>query len=147
MLRLFFKDTHSGVTVEALAIVEGRVELDVSRLWDLSEVLHINVAQATKLCVDRTEQGVVRMAGIAGMIAGNEIVLKVPGRDVTRVIDVEAAAEIGHHVAGKAELRARGSLHVFRVAQSNTHYWQNKERHKGQNLAAPHSREFGTRRH
>jgi hypothetical protein len=60
--------------------------------------------------MDRAEQGVVRMAGIASLITGNEIVLKMPGRDVTRVINVEAAAEIVDNLAGEAELRARGSL-------------------------------------
>jgi hypothetical protein len=45
VLRLFFKGAHSRVAVEKLAVVEGCVELDVSRLSDLSKVLHINVAQ------------------------------------------------------------------------------------------------------
>ena len=44
MLRLFFKGAHSRVAVETLAVVEGCVALDVSRLSDLSKVLHINVA-------------------------------------------------------------------------------------------------------
>ncbi len=79
-------------------------------MWDFPEILHINVAQSTKFGMDRAEQGVVRMAGIASPITGNEIVLKMPGRDVTRVINVEAAAEIVHNLAGEAELRARGSL-------------------------------------
>jgi hypothetical protein len=79
-------------------------------VWDLPEILHINVAQSTKFGMDRAEQGVVRMAGIASLITGNEIVLKMPGRDVTRVINVEAAAEIVDNLAGEAELRARGSL-------------------------------------
>lgn len=79
-------------------------------MWDLPEILHINGAQSTKFGMDRAAQGVVRMAGIARLITGNEIVLKMPGRDVTRVINVEAAAEIVHNLAGEAELRARGSL-------------------------------------
>ena len=147
MLRLFFKGAHSRVAVETLAVVEGCVELDVSRLWHLPDVLHINVAQSAKFGVGSTEHGVVRMAGIAGMIARNEIVLKMLGRDVTRVVDVEAAAEIVHNVAGEAELRAGGALHVFRVTQSNRHCGQNEKRRKGQNLAASLSREFGAGGH
>jgi hypothetical protein len=45
VLRLFFKGAHSRVAVETLTVVEGCVELDVSRLSDLSKVLRINVAQ------------------------------------------------------------------------------------------------------
>jgi hypothetical protein len=133
--------------MEALAIVEGSVELDVGGLWDMAEVLHINVAQAAEFGVDGAEHGVVRMAGIAGMIAGNEIVLKMRGWDVAGIIDVEASAKIDHDVAGEAELGAGGTLHVFRVSQPNGQYRQDEERHKGQNLAAARSREFGASGH
>jgi hypothetical protein len=70
-----------------------------------------------------------------------------PGWDVTWVIDVKASTKIGHDVAGETELGAGGALHVFRVAQSNRQYRQDEERHKGQNLAAARSREFGAGGH
>ena len=113
VLWLLFEGAHSGVAVQALAVVEGGVELDVGRLWHFAEVLHINVPQPAKFGVDGAEHSVVRVAGVAGMIAGNKIILKMPGGDVTRIIHVEALAEIVHDVAGEAELRAGGAFHVF----------------------------------
>src|SRR5579864_3913357 len=79
------------------------------------------------------------------MVAGNEIVLKVLGGDVTGVVHVEASAEIMHDVAGKAEACALGALHVLRETQPAAQNRQNEQRYESKNLAAAHARELGTR--
>ena len=100
MTGLFVKGAHARMAMQALAIVERAVELDLGGLWDFPEILYINVAQPAKFGMERAEHGVIRMARVARMIAGNEIVLKMLGRNVTGIIHVQAAAKIVHNVAG-----------------------------------------------
>ena len=147
MLRLLFENAHSGVAVQALAVVEGGVELYVSGLRDFAEVLHINMSQPAKFSVDCAKHGVVGVAGVAGMIAGNEIILKMPGWDVARIIHVKALAEIVHDMAGEAELSAGGALHVLGVTEADRHNWQDKESDEGQNFSASYPRKFGASGH
>src|SRR4029077_19822342 len=67
------------VAVEALAIVVRRVELDGMR--DRANVLDINVAQAAQLGPHAAIENVIGMAGVAGLIGRNAVVLKVGGGD------------------------------------------------------------------
>ena len=136
VLRLLFEGAHAGVAVQAFAVVESGVEPDVCGFWDRADVLHINVAQPAEFGVEGAEHGVVGMAGVAGVIAGDKIVLEMRRRNVTGIVHVEASAKVVHDVAGETELCAGGTLHVFGIAKANRYYRQNEERHEGQNFAA-----------
>ncbi len=145
VLGFLFEGAHSGVAVQAFAIVVRGVELDVGGLRNGADVLDVNVAESAELGMESAKHGVVGVAGVAGVIARNQIVLEMRGRCVAGIVDVKAASKIMHDVAGEAELRAGGALHVLGVAESDGHYRQNEECNEGQNFPAACAREFGTR--
>jgi hypothetical protein len=86
---------------------------------------------------------VIGVAGVAGVISGNKIVLEMRGGNVTGIVHVKAPAKIMHYVAREAKFRAGGTFHMFGVAQSHGHYWQNEKSDEGQNFSATDSRELG----
>jgi len=126
VLGLFFKNPHSRMTVQALAIVEGSVEFYIRGRWGLPEILHVKVAQAAKFRMHSAEHRVIGMAGITGAIARDQIVLKMPGRYVAGIIDMQALPEVMHHVAGKAELRTLGAFHVLGKSQPCRQHWRDE---------------------
>ena len=65
------------------------------------------------------------------------------GRNVAGIVHVEALAEIVHHVAGEAELRALGALHVLGKAQRDGEHRRDEQGDERQNLSAARPREFG----
>jgi len=55
VVRRFQVPAGAGVAVEAFAIVIRRIELDVRRLRNLSEILHPHVMQSAPLPITRQE--------------------------------------------------------------------------------------------
>ena len=89
--------------MEALAIVVWRVELDVFRFGDGTEILHPNVMHTAPLRAVVAKHCVIRVTGEAGVIARHAIVLKVRRRQVAFIVNVQAAPEIRHYVTGKTK--------------------------------------------
>ena len=101
------------MTMQALAIIERGIELDVFRLWYFPQVLDVNVMQSPPLGCYSAKHRVIRVAGITGVIAGYTIILKVHRRYIAPVIHVETRAIILHNVTGKAELSTRRAFHLI----------------------------------
>ena len=70
------------MAMEAFAIVERRVKLDVFGLRDFAEILHPYVMDPAPLRLVIAEHRVVGMAGEARMIARHKVVLKMRGASV-----------------------------------------------------------------
>ncbi len=139
---LLFEDSHAQVAVQALAIVEGRVELDLFRLRGVAQILDIQMAQAAQLGMHGAEHSIVGVAGVAGAAAGHQVVLKMLGRNIAGIVHVKALAEVVHHVAGEAELRALGALHVLGEAKSGGQHGQDKQSYERQDFSAADARQF-----
>lgn len=73
-----FKGPGTGVTMQALAIIEGSVELDVFRLRDFPQVLNIDVMQSPPFGCNSAKHRVIGVAGITSMIPGNAVVENAP---------------------------------------------------------------------
>src|SRR5713226_5454830 len=113
-----FERARAGMAVETLAVIVGVVETD--RCCGGSDVLHINMAQASQLRFEVAVEHVVRMAGVASLVRRDAMMLKMSSRQVARVIDVEAFPVRIHDVAGKTELCPLRALHVFRSPHRHT---------------------------
>jgi hypothetical protein len=64
------------------------------------------------------------MTCVAGLVAGDAVILKMSGGNVTGIINVEAPAIVFHDVAGKAELRFLRALQMFQSSRYSGEYWQ-----------------------
>src|SRR6478752_1591116 len=100
--------------MQALAIVVRLIELDLLRFGNGPEILDLEMAETPEFRAHSAEHGIVRVAGVTGAIARNAIVLEVARRQVARIIHIETAAEVGHHVAGEAELSGFRAVHLLR---------------------------------
>jgi hypothetical protein len=96
--------------MQAFAVVEGLVELDVFRLGRMAQVININMPQAAELGFDAAEHSVVGMTGIASFVGGYAVILKVSGGKVHRVIHTQTLAIWLHDVAAQTELRGLGTI-------------------------------------
>ena len=94
-----FKGPGAGVTMQALAIIEGSVELDVFRLRDFPQVLNIDVMQSPPFGCNSAKHRVIGVAGITSMIPGNAVVLKMRRRYIAAIIYVKTLAVILHDMA------------------------------------------------
>ncbi len=93
------------MAMQTFAVVVVCVKLDVLRFRDFPEILHQNVVHAPPFRLVIPKHRVVGVARKAGMSAGHKVVLEMPGRQITPIVDVEASSEIRHDVARKTELR------------------------------------------
>ncbi len=114
MYRVALKRASTGVTVQAFAIVVGLIELDVFWPRRRAEILDVNVAQTTELSANAAIEAIVSVTGVAGFIGWDAMVLKMGGRDVGRVVHVQAFAVRLHDVAGKAKFGLLGTFDVGR---------------------------------
>jgi hypothetical protein len=102
------------MAVEALTVVIGRVQTDTfGRRW-IAEILHPDVMQATPFCSNAPIEGVIRVACIARLVAGNPVVLKVSCGNVARIIHIQTLPERLHDVTREAERSLLGMFHVVR---------------------------------
>src|SRR5207249_9404361 len=91
------------MAMQANVIVVSLVELNVFGFWNTTEILDIDVAQATHLGSQSAVHRIVSVAGVTRLLWRNAVILEMRRRDVALVIDVEASAEIPHNVAREAE--------------------------------------------
>ena len=86
--RITLKRASTGVAVQAFAIVVGLVELDVFGPRRRTEILDVNVPQATELGANAAIEAIVGVTGVAGFIGWDAMILKMGGRNVGRVVHV-----------------------------------------------------------
>ena len=67
------------MTVKALAVVVRSVKLDLVRLRGSAQILDVNMVQTANLCANAAVQSVIGVAGVAGFIGRNTMILKVSG--------------------------------------------------------------------
>ncbi len=135
----FFIFAHAGVAMQALAIVVGGVELDFLRLGNFPQILHQHVVHTTPFRFVVAEEGVVGVAGKAGVIGRHEMVLEVDGGNITFVVHVETLAKIRHYVTGKTELGGGGALQMLIYARPHSQRGQDTQRHERQDFTTAHS--------
>ena len=99
--RSLFKVSGAAVAVQTFAIVVRFVEH-----WFFghsSKVLDIQMPKPSHLRFEISKHRVVRMAGVACLVARNSIVLKMSGGEVGGIIYSQAGPILLHDVAGRAE--------------------------------------------
>jgi hypothetical protein len=124
---------RAEVAMKALAIVVRRIELD--RIRDRADVLDINVAQAAELGPHAAIENVIGMAGVAGFIGGNAVVLKVGGGDMVRVVHIKTLAVLFHDVAGETKRRCLGTFHVRGESDRSAEEGKKKHGDESEDLA------------
>ncbi len=121
------------MTVQAFAIVVGLIELDIFRPRRRTKILVVDVPQASELGANSSIKAIVSVTGVAGFIGWDAMVLKMGGRDVGRVVHVQAFAVRLHDVAGKTKFGLLGTFDVGRrrhgAAQNRQHTEGNERQH------------------
>ena len=97
------KAARALMAVQALTVVVRMVELD--GLLRFGDILRVDMVQPLQFGAETAEDGVIGVAGIAGLIAWHTPVLKMRCRNIGRVIYVEALSISAHDMAGQAERR------------------------------------------
>src|SRR5260370_27424634 len=98
------------MTMEALPIVVGVVELDLCRRRWSGEVIDVDVAQPAQLGFGGAEHRVAGVAGVTGLVRWYPMVLEVGCAEIGRIVNAETLSVGLHDVAGQAE---RGALGAF----------------------------------
>src|SRR5262249_39466388 len=114
MHRPFLEGTSSGMAMETLAIVVRLIEFDLRGLRGLSEVIDVKVSQAAYLGFETAEHRVVGVAGVAGFVRRNAVILVVRGRQMKRIIDMQALSIGLHDVTAQAESGALRTIQFSR---------------------------------
>src|SRR5688572_23737581 len=65
---------RARVAMEALAVIERLIKLDLTRLRDCPQVLNVDMGQSPPFVFQTTEHRVVGMAGVTGSVAWHAIV-------------------------------------------------------------------------
>ena len=91
------------------------------KLWivGFAEILHVDVVQPVQFGPEPAKHRIVCVAGVAGLVGWDAVILKVRGGKVNRVIHIKAATVRLHDVAGEAERRALGSFEFRRNAHGH----------------------------
>ena len=92
-----FKRARPGMAVQAFAIVVSAVK--VNGILRGSEPVDIDMVQALKFGVNCAEHRVISVAGIAGRVRVNPVVLEVSGRDIGGIVHVQTLPVRLHDVA------------------------------------------------
>lgn len=92
------------MAMQAFAIVERRVELDILRLRNFPQILHVDVMQAAPFCMNVTEHRVIRVARKACVVTRDQTVLKMHCWNIAFVVEIKAFAIIGHDMARETKL-------------------------------------------
>lgn len=121
------------MAVQALPVIVGNVE--VKGLHWPADILSVNVVQSPPLRPDSPVKDIILMAGVAGFLSGNAMVLEVSCREVMRVIHVKAPSVRFHDVAGEAECGLFGAFHLFRGTEEATQDWQSEQCDEGEDFS------------
>src|SRR5262245_45073742 len=104
------------MTMQALAVVEGMIELD--RLARRADVLGVDVVKAAELRLEASGvKRVIRVAGITSLVMRHAVVLEMCRRNVGLIVDVQTFSVRFHDVAGKAEPGLLGPLNMVLKSQ------------------------------
>src|SRR5215470_10039508 len=104
--------TSSGVTVQALAVVVGLVEPDFFGFGRRPQVVDVHVTEAAELCFESAEHGVIRVAGVAGLVRWDAMILEMRSGEMAWIVNSEAPAVRLHDVTREAESRALRVVHL-----------------------------------
>src|SRR2546430_2544921 len=96
----FFERAGANMAMQAFAIVIGNVKVQWRRR--MAHILHVNVPQSANFCSNASIHYVIGMAGGGSPHAWDPWALEMRGRDIHRVVAVEAPTRWGHDVAGEA---------------------------------------------
>jgi len=77
-----------------------------------THILHIKIPYTFELVLQGAVHGVVRVAGVAGLVRLHKVVLKMLRRDVACIQHVQTLSMGFHAVARNAVCRLFGTLHV-----------------------------------
>src|ERR1700752_3101371 len=97
--------------------------------------MHVNVFKAVQLGAETPEHRVICVAGVTGFLSRYAMILKVRRCQISGIIDVQALSERLHFVAGKAKLRALGTVDVIAGAHSEADERQQKQHKEGEYLS------------
>src|ERR1700739_4987215 len=134
MHKALFKASRPLMAVEAFAIVIRAIKLQ--GLLGSRYILGVNVVQSTELGFEASKHGIIRVAGVAGLVARYTSILEMGGRNIRRVIYVQALAVMAHNVAAQAERRLLCPFHVVLKPKQAGKNGEDKERQKRQYLPA-----------
>ena len=143
MDRALFERTRPQMAMETFSIVVGFVQLDILRAGFLFKVVNIQMPQATEFGLESSEHRVVGMAGVAGFVGGNAMILKMSGGEVTRIVYPKALPVRFHDVTGQTEGCALRTLHFIVHSGSKTEQWKKEKHAERKNLAARVHRDRG----
>ena len=93
-----FEGSGAEVAVQAFAVVVRFVE--ANGIMRLAKILHVNVVQPVKFGPGASKHRIVCVTGIAGLIGGDAVILKVRRSQVSGIIYVQALAVSLHGVTG-----------------------------------------------
>src|SRR5208282_3981281 len=116
------------MAMQALAVVERLVQLDILRQRLLFQIVDVKMPQAAQLRLERPKHRVVRVARVTGLVGGNAMILIVRRGKIRGVVDLQALSVGLHDVAREAERRALGALHLIFHAGDKGKKWK-KEKH------------------
>src|SRR5437016_14579119 len=120
------------MAMQANVIVVSLIELNVFGFRNPTQILDIDVAQATHLGSQSAVHRIVSVAGVTRLLWRNAVILEMRRRDVALVIDVEASAEIPHNVAREAECGLLRTLQVLGSAAPGRDHRESEKRDKNQ---------------
>ena len=132
------------MAVQALAVVEWLMQLDIFRSWFLSKVVNVEMPQSAELCFERSKHGVVGVTCVAGFVSGDAMVLKMGGGKIRGVIHTKALAVGFHDVTRQTKRRALGAFHLAIHSCDKTKNRQEKQHAKRENLSASMNRNCRT---
>src|SRR5712692_7220359 len=114
------KATCTQMAMQALAVIERLVEFN--GVCGRSDVVLVSVFETAKFVMQCAVNGVIGVAGVAGMVAWYTGILKVGRRQIRRIIHVKTFAVGLHHVTGETKAGLLGTLYVFgHTEQSHSH--------------------------
>lgn len=139
---ILLKTASARMTMQALSILESAGNCD--RIGGLTDILHIDSRQTCKLVFQRPINSVVGMARMTSHVRRDPVVLKMLGRNVLGIVNIEALPVRDHRVAGNAKFCLFGTLHMSVHACHYAHSRQHTQSNEGQHLPCRTGRQGGT---
>src|SRR3984893_9282314 len=133
--RTFLERARTEVAVQTLAIVERVVETDGLGSWRSAEIVHIHVLEAMHLGAKAAKHRVVGVAGVAGLVGGNAVVLKVGGSQVGGIVHQQALAVWFHLVTGETKLGPFGTIDVIGGAHTGADQREQEQHEEAEYLS------------
>jgi hypothetical protein len=132
----FFEGARTEVAVQTLAIVERVVKANVLGRGRRAEIVNVDMAEAVHFGSKVAKHGVSGMAGEAGFLGRDAMVLKVGSGQVRGIVDHEAFAIRLHFMTGKTKLGLLGTFNVIVGAHAQADERQQEQNEEGEDLSA-----------